>query len=216
MVAIFDQFDHHIGLGQTAGKSKRGFIGYVRILHAVEQVDGAANPDGPAQQQMVPALLDQLPGKGDRVFFIGRGVEEFASLQELPALLGAETVPDQVLGEVRRRRDADQGRDPLGPGESHQQGNPAAHTGAHQNLRPHRQSIQHGQRIGKPPADGPLAEIARGGAMAEVVEAQEGLAPGATMGRQGAGLGPRHVRAKAAEEYGAWGNLNGILHIGDC
>ena len=79
MVAVLDQFDHDLGLGQTAGEAKRGFIGHVRVLHAVEQMDGTANPDRPSQHLMVSALLDQLRGEGDGVFLIGRAVEKLAS-----------------------------------------------------------------------------------------------------------------------------------------
>ena len=109
--------------------------------------------------------------------------------------------PDRVLGEVGRGRNPDQPGDPARHPLGEHQRDPAAHAGAHQQLRP---GGQPRDRVRASRAQSPMqpsSEVARGRAVAGIVEPQVGLAARPRPGLQELRLGPGHVRAEAAEEH---------------
>ena len=182
VVAVLDQLDHRLGARQdsrpAAGRSDRARRD--RACHAAgapgrrARWAGAAGDDGGPPR---PAV-----GDGDQLALIGRGGRELAARpRSAGACSSLEAVPDQILGEIRGRGDADQAPDAIRPGKRGQEGDPAAHAGADQDLGPLGQLVDHGQGILGPAADGAGAEIAGGGAMAEIVEAQEGMPAGPAM-----------------------------------
>jgi hypothetical protein len=85
---------------------------------------------------------------------VSRGFPVDAVALQDGAHVGVVAVPHEVLGEVGRRRDADQPGDPRRPGERRQQHDPAAHGGADQDLRSLGDLIEHGDGILGPAADG--------------------------------------------------------------
>ena len=120
---------------------------------------------------------------------------------QLRALAGHHGGPHQILGEVRRGGDADQGGDAVRPGQCHQKGDPAAHAAAGQQQRPRSQAINQQQGVVGPAADGAVREGAAAGAMAGVVQPQ---ARQAVRGAECLGLErlrPLHVAAIARQEH---------------
>src|SRR5262249_29120410 len=106
--------------------------------------------------------------------------------------------------------------DPVRPGKASQKSNPPAHAGTNQDLGPFRQAVDHGQRILAPAPDGPVAEVAGGGAMAEIVEAQERLVATAAMGRQRRRLDAPHIGAESRQEHNTWRVTARFLTICSC
>jgi hypothetical protein len=104
------------------------------------------------------------------------------------------------LRKIGRRRDADQRGDALRARQRREQHDPAAHAGAHQDLRALGQRVDHGHRVVAPAADRAGGEIAAGSAMPEIVEAQISAPVAAAIFVKEHGLGAGHVGAEAAEK----------------
>ncbi len=173
--------------------------GDVGVFAALQDANRGIDGDRRAEDRPARAILDQAPGDRNAGRLIGRGQDPGALGLDLALLIGCETWPDQLFGEVRRRRDQHQALDPLRPGQGDQAGDPAAHGGADQHHRPLGQVIEHRQGVLAPTGDGPLAKVAARGAMTEIVEAEIVLTGRSSPPRQMLGLGPAHVRGETAQ-----------------
>src|ERR1700686_3395398 len=60
MIAVLDQRDLHVTAREALGEGEAGLPGHVGILHAVQQPHRAGDRDGPAHEEMPPAVLDQF------------------------------------------------------------------------------------------------------------------------------------------------------------
>ena len=101
---------------------------------------------------------------------------EGAGFEQCGLVLSAEAVED-VIGEVGRGGDADQGFDALGPGQGDEEGHPAAHGGADERDGAFRGDVvENVERVGEPGADGAVIEVSVRGAVAGIVETDVGLA----------------------------------------
>ncbi len=198
VVAVLDQGEGGIAR-EFFDQFQRVLPGHVGILHALDDVRGRVDGDGGAEQEMAAAVLDQRAGDRIGTVAIGRRTLPFAALHDLAADVGRHALPDQRLGEIGRGREQKQGCDVLGTRPRREQRDPGAHAGADENLRAIAQSVQHRERIVAPARDRAVAERARRGAVAEIVEAQIGVAARLGPGIERLGLGAVHVGVESAE-----------------
>ena len=138
-----------------------------------------------------------------------------ALLAKFLLLRHIEPRPKQILGEIRRRGDADQRMNARGAGECGQQHDPTAHARPDQDLRAFGQLVEHGNRVLGPAADRAQGELAARRAVAEIVEAHEGATAPAAIFVEKQRLGAGHVGAKAAQEHDP-GRGAGEPVVGDC
>lgn len=124
-------------------------------------------------------------------------------------------LPHQILGRIGSGGNADKCADALGPGERHQQHEPAADARSDQHELALGEAVDHRERIVAEAADRRLGEIAGGGAMGEVIEAQEGAVILGAKPIQGLRLGARHVGVEAGKEQDA-GPAPAAPAVGDC
>ena len=179
---------------------------HIRVGHALQDAHRAAGLDHAAEEKMIAAFLDQLPGDEIRLRRILRRPRPNSVLLELAPDLGRKSIPHQLFGEIDRRRDEHQAGDarracfaalPQGP--HHEQRDPAAHRRADQNLRTLAASVEYREAIGEPAADRAVSEGALRFAMAGIVEPQAGAALAARpIGERGR-LGAGHVGLVAAK-----------------
>ena len=132
----------------------------------------------------------------------------------MPLLGRIEARPEEVFGEVRRCRDADERMDPRWPRERREQHDPPAHARPDQHLRPLHQRIEDRNRVFRPAADGAERGLAARCAVAEIVEAEVSLPAAAAVIREVKGFGAGHVGTEPAEEYDARGR-SGEPAVGD-
>src|SRR6185436_6396053 len=101
---------------------------------------------------------------------------EHAVPSQCGALLVVEPLPEQVLGEVWSRGEADQGVDALRDGERGQEHDPGAHAGPDEERGTRDARLEHRQGVVSPRADRAVQQPAGGEPVAPVVEPYEGLA----------------------------------------
>ncbi len=149
---------------------------------------------------MAAAIFDQRAGD-DLGAAIGAGdADEAVAHDGLPGRFG-QAGPHQILGEIRRGRDADKGVDAGWPREGDQQRDPAAHGGADENDRALGQVVDEEQRIFGPAADGALLELALARAVSRVVEPEGGVAMLGGEGGKHGGLVAGHVAHEPRQKH---------------
>jgi epoxyqueuosine reductase len=67
MITVLDQGQHHVVAGKTRHQFDRVPPRHVGVLHALQDMHRATRLDQPAQQQMLAAFVNELPG--DRIRF---------------------------------------------------------------------------------------------------------------------------------------------------
>src|SRR6202022_1655908 len=90
-------------------------------------------------------------------------------------LFRIEPRPHQLLGEIRRRGNADEPVDTRGSRERREQHHPAPHARTDDDLRTFGERIENRYRIIGPTADRPQGDIAARSAVSEIIEAHEGV-----------------------------------------
>ena len=132
-----------------------------------------------------------------------------ALLRDLAFLAVVEGCPHELVCEVRRGGEQDEGFDALGSGEGREQRHPAAHGGADEDEWALRQLIDDGEGVGAPAADCSIGERSTAFAVAEIVETGEAAASGGDSVMEDRRLLAQHVGVEAAEPDDA-----GMVRVG--
>lgn len=200
VVGALDQREPQIGALGMLEEPQRDRGRHVGIGRSLQQPHREGQRQRVAQDQVGAAVLDQAAGDDVGLVGIVRGTREPPRRHQLAALLLGEPGPHPVLGEVGRGGDADEPRHPLGPRAGHQERDPAAHRRADEHLRPRGPRVEDSERILGPVADRAIEEVAGTGAVAGIVEPQEGPPACPRPALEEERLGAGHVRPEAAEE----------------
>ena len=107
VIAVLDYRQHHVVHRQPMRQRERMPPWHIRVLRALQDANRAAHVDRAAEQQMVATLFDQLPRDRIRLAIFGRPQPHTFGLDLLPGCRG-KTLPHQLFGEIRRRRDQHQ------------------------------------------------------------------------------------------------------------
>ena len=205
MVSALDESERHVRAAQAPEQLDGMGGGHVRIRLALQDADGARDVESFVQHQVLAAILDQAAGDGIGLAIGGRA-QPHALLVQLAAHLVGELVPHQVRRHVGGRCQQHEAPDALGGQRVgalqvavDQQGEPAAHRGAHQDARPLAVGEDHVDGLLQPFRDRAVDEQSARCAVAGIVEAQAGAAGFARQGCQGLRLGALHVGLVAAQ-----------------
>ncbi len=215
MIALAGEGHHDVRRTHAPGEAQARLPWHVVIAHAMEKPDRAVERDGAPRDEVLAPLIDEATRHDVAPRIVDRGNADHTLAQDHRTLRVGETRPKQILGEVGRGGDADEGGDAMRTRQCREQHDPAAHARADENLRPFRQLVEDGERVALPATDRGVLETSRESPMAEIIEAQEGLAVRPAEGFERQRLGPRHVRHEAAEEDDA-GRLARETVVGDC
>ena len=108
VAGTLDQRQLDIGACQALCDAGRRLPWHLFILHAVKEMDRTVDVQPAAKAQIVPPVGDQVPRIFHWLVRIGVRQRNHAVSLDPGALLVGEFGPEKILGEVRRRRDADQ------------------------------------------------------------------------------------------------------------
>ena len=108
MAGTLDQRQLDIRACEALCGAGRRLPWHLFILHAVKEMHRTGDLQSAAKAQIVPPVGDQVPRIFHRLVRIGVRQRNHAVSLDPGALLVGEFGPEKILGEVRRRRDADQ------------------------------------------------------------------------------------------------------------
>ena len=110
-----------------AGQRSGGCLpGNFLVIHTVKKMHRCRNLQRAAKPQIVPPVGYPVPGIADRLIGLGIRKGDDALGFDLAPLVGVELGPEQILGEIGRRGDADQAGDAVRARQREIQHQPAA------------------------------------------------------------------------------------------
>jgi len=215
VVTVLDQSDRDVAAVEALGEREASLPRHGDVAHAVQQPNRAFERDRLAHDEMALAVLEHPEPIGVAGWVVFGRQGDRAALAQLLMLRRTEPRPHEVLSEIGRRGNADQGVNAFGSGECREHHDPPAHARSHEDLRAFGQRIEHRHRVLCPAADGAQGDIAARSAVAEVVEAHESPASATAIIPKKQRLGAGHVGTEPAEEDDAR-DRSGKPVVGDC